>query len=240
MENTSISFCHHTMNFWTGCQQISPGCDHCYMFAGQRRYGKDPEAIRRTGEKNWKDPYSWHRKAVKEGERKRVFTCSWSDFFIQEADAWRPQAWRVIRETPALDWLILTKRPGRIRYCLPPDWGDGYPHVWLGVSVESQAYKWRIETVKKIPAVVRWLSVEPLLEDLGALDLSGIHWAIVGGESGKDFRPMPHEWVRPIRDQCLQHGVAFYFKQSAGKCPETGPALEEEDGSFTKWEQYPV
>jgi protein gp37 len=92
------------------------------MFTAQRRYGQDPEVIKRTASATWKEPYRWHREAVTAGTAARVFTCSWSDFFHKDADPWRPEAWQVIRDTPALQYQILTKRPGRIRQSLPPDW----------------------------------------------------------------------------------------------------------------------
>jgi protein gp37 len=239
--DTLIRWCHHTWNPWQGCTWASPGCDHCYMYARAERFHQDPTVVRKSLT-TWKDTYAWNRKALTEGKRKRVFTCSLSDFFHQDAAPWREEAWKVIRETPALDYLILTKRPGRIRYCLPEDWGTGYPNVWLGVSIESKAYLWRMEMLRVISATVRWLSLEPLLEDLGTLDLFGIAWAVVGGESGNrsnNFRPMPHAWARAIRDQCVQHGVAFFFKQSAARTDGLGTALQEEDGTGAGWEQFP-
>jgi protein gp37 len=240
-KDTNISWAHHTWNPWQGCTWASPGCDHCYMYAWAERFHQDPTVVRKS-QSTWNDPYTWHRKALKEGKRKRVFTCSLSDFFHQDADAWRNDAWKVIRETPALDYLILTKRPGRIHHCLPDDWGNGYRNVWLGVSIESKTYLWRMAALKTIPAPVRWLSVEPLLEDLGILDLTGIQWVVVGGESGNrsnNFRPMDHAWARAIRDQCVQHGVAFFFKQSSGWKDGLDPELQEEDGTRTVWEQFP-
>src|SRR5262245_37220659 len=125
MENSRISWTGHTWNPWVGCDQISPGCDFCYMFTAQRRYGQDPTVVRRTGAATWRKPYKWHKNALVPGALTPVFTCSWSDFFHKEADLWRADAWNVIKETPALTYQVLTKRPGRIPYCLPPDWGDG-------------------------------------------------------------------------------------------------------------------
>ena len=109
---------------------------------------------------------------------------------------------------------------------LPTDWGQGYPNVWLGVSVENPKFTWRIDILRDIPAPVRFLSVEPLLAPLPALNLRGIDWVIVGGESGPGYRPMPHEWVRPIYEQCQREQVAFFFKQSAAPRQEMGIALD--------------
>ena len=168
----------------------------------------------------------------------RVFTCSISDFFIKQADPWRASAWKVIRETPNLTYLILTKRPHRILECLPPDWGRGYPNVWLGTSVGCNLTMWRVDALRKVPACVRFISAEPLLEDIsGKLNLDGIHWLITGGESGSgphsEFvyseknwrlyfdpnksgngrRTMKLEWARKLLDMSRAAKIPFYFKQ---------------------------
>ena len=144
-------------------------------------------------------------------------------------DAERIKMWDLIRATPNLDWQLLTKRANRIRECLPGDWGDGYANVWLGVSCENRAHGLpRVDHLRTIPAVIRFLSVEPLLEDLGDFDLIGIDWVIVGGESGAKFRPMDHQWARNIRELCAANGVAFFFKQSAAFRTEMGTQLDGE------------
>jgi len=238
-KETHISWAHHTWNPWIGCTKVSPGCDHCYMFTAQRRFGRNPEVVMAT--KTWNDPLRWDSQAFKRGQRRRVFTCSWSDFFHPDADQWRADAWTTFKMTRMLDYLILTKRPGRIPYCLPVDWEDGdtYPNVWFGVSAESKDYLWRIDMLKKTSAPVLFISFEPLLEDLGDLDLSGIDWVIVGGESGSGYRPMDHAWVRRIRDACDRSFVRFYFKQSAALKSEQGTLLMEEDGSRHEWREFP-
>jgi len=137
-----------------------------------------------------------------------------------------------IAMTQNLDWLLLSKRPAQICQCLPEGWGHGWANVWLGVSVENREHGLtRVDILRTIPAVVRFLSCEPLLEDLGTIDLTGISWAIVGGESGLSpsnprYRHMAHDWARSIRDQCAAAGVAFFFKQSAGLKPGTGVELD--------------
>jgi protein gp37 len=194
------------------------------MFTAQERYGRDPARVVRT--KTWGDPPRWQRQAAAAGRVELVFTCSWSDWFHVAADGWRAEAWAVVKRCPNLQFQILTKRADRIAANLPPDWGAGYPNVWLGVSVEDRRYGLpRVELLRPVPAAVRFLSVEPLLEDVGRVELRGIDWVIVGGESGPGFRPMRHEWARSLRDQCAAAGVAFFFKQSSGLRPETGVEL---------------
>src|SRR3990172_1227802 len=138
-DTTGIAWTDKTWNPWKGCTKISPGCKNCYMYKEQTRYGSDPSVVTRT--KTWRDPYRWNKEAEATGERKLVFTCSWSDVFHDAADEWRPEFWRVIRETPNLTYQILTKRQERIADNLPGDWGaSGYSNVWFGVSVENQEY----------------------------------------------------------------------------------------------------
>jgi protein gp37 len=182
-EETKIAWADDTWNPWRGCTRINPGCKNCYMFTEQRRYGLDPAVVTRS--KTWGEPARWNRKAEAASVIRRVFTCSWSDFFHENADPWRDEAWEIIRSTPYLMYMILTKRSENIRDHLPSYWGDGYPNVWLGVSVEDRRHGLpRIDVLRTIPAAVRFLSIEPLLEDLGPIDLTGIDWVIVGGESG--------------------------------------------------------
>ena len=165
---SKIEWTDYTWNPWRGCTRVSAGCRFCYMFSAQKRYGNDPSVVVRT--KTWAQPFKWQREAERDCvHRWLVFVCSWSDFFHEDADQWRDDAWDVIRRCPGLIFQILTKRPKRIVGCLPADWGDGYPNVWLGVSVEDQkAADERIPILLKIPAAVRFLSCEPLL---GEIDL---------------------------------------------------------------------
>lgn len=209
-ERTGIAWTDATWNPWQGCTKVSPGCAHCYMYREKTRYGQDPETVVRSAPGTFLAPRKWK-------DPRRVFTCSWSDFFHPAADAWRADAWDIIRETPHLTYQILTKRPGRIPDALPADWGKGWPHVHLGVSVESQRFVLRINALRTVPAAVRFLSAEPLL---GALDLTGltdgIGWVICGGESGPGARPMSDDWARGLRDQCAAAGVPYFLKQLGG------------------------
>jgi len=140
-----------------------------------------------------------------------------ADVFEEQAPAGQlARLWNLIRLTPNLDWQLLTKRAHRIAESLPPDWADGYSNVWLGTSVEDQRVINRIRELSAVPAVVRFLSVEPLLGPIRRLPLKGIDWIIVGGESGPNARPIKTEWVFDIRRQCRAAGVAFFFKQWGG------------------------
>lgn len=235
-ENTGISWTDHTFNPWVGCEKVSAGCKNCYMYEEQARRGIDPRVVRLVSKATFLKPYLWAKK-----DPGLVFTCSYSDFFIEDADLWRAGAWQVIQDTPELTYQILTKRPENILDRLPDDWGDGYPNVWLGVSVENQeAAESRIDTLLRTPAALRFLSVEPLL---GPLDLTpwlmkspGIDWVIVGGESGKNFRALYLDWARQVRDDCTAAGVAFHFKQVGGRHHDDGGRLL--DGR--EWLEFPV
>lgn len=206
---TRIDWTDRTWNPWTGCTKVSPGCAHCYMFSGQRRWGRDPEIVSRS-KTTFHEPLRWR-------EPDFVFTCSWSDWFHPEADAWRAEAWEIIRRTPHLTYQILTKRPELIAARLPADWGEGWPNVWLGVSAEyRRQFVERVELLRQVPAVMRFVSAEPLLGPQPDLDLDGIGWLIAGGESGEGCRPCHPEWLRELGDQCRSAGVEFWLKQLGG------------------------
>jgi protein gp37 len=214
---SQIEWTEATWNPWHGCRKVSPGCAHCYMYRDKIRYGQDPSSVVR-GKTTFELPLKWK-------DSRLIFTCSWSDFFIEEADQWRKAAWDIIRSTAHHTYQILTKRPERIGNHLPNDWP--LPNVWLGVSVENPHFYWRIAVLREIPAFVRFLSLEPLLAAMPDLPLDGISWVIVGGESGPKCRPMKSEWVCEIRDRCRDAGVPFFFKQWGGKRKHvTGRRLE--------------
>lgn len=212
----------YTFNAWEGCQKVSPGCANCYaerrdkQYHGGEHWG--PNGTRKMmSESYWKQPLKWNRDAQAAGERRRVFCSSLADVFEGRPGLVEPRSrlFKLIQKTPNLDWLLLTKRPENIISltiwsapgCKPSE------NIWFGATVENQKEKRRIDDLRKIPAAVRFLSCEPLLEDLGNLDLTGIHWLIVGGESGPNARPMHPKWARSLRDQCQAAGVPFFFKQ---------------------------
>jgi protein gp37 len=189
-ENSGISWTDHTFNPWIGCTKISAACDHCYAetLATQRlgvQWG--PHAERRlTKPSTWNMPRRWNRQAEREGRRFRVFCASLADVFDNQApEEWRAGLWQIIHDTPHLDWLLLTKRPQNVRKMLPdpavgqhPAWGDGWANVWLGTTVESQREAdLRIPHLLDVPAAVRFLSMEPLLE---AVDLTDVRTTAAG------------------------------------------------------------
>lgn len=215
-ENSGIGWTDHTMNFWQGCHKVSTECQHCYIDGLMKLAGRQPfNGPMRTVD--WSKPAKWNRQAAKAGRRLRIFTCSMSDFFHEGADQWRPEAWQVIRDCPNLDWLVLTKRPERVREQLPDDWGDGYPNVWLGVTCGARSSLHRVELLQRLPAQLRFISAEPLLESIDFrqhLDGS-IHWIITGCEQAAKTkrRAMELDWVRDIDAQCREAGIAHFFKQ---------------------------
>lgn len=205
MEYSKISWTDHTWNPWVGCSHVSQECDHCYAdFLVTNRMGRDFTQPWRT--KTWRDPFRWNAKALELekqlGRRVRVFCASLTDFFLKEADPWRSEAWEVIRRCTNLDFLILTKRPARILRHLPADWGTGYRNVWLGTTCGVRSSYPRVDVLRHIPARVRFVSGEPLLESLADVNLTGIHWMIAGGKSGSKFRPMEERWAVELRDLC--------------------------------------
>jgi protein gp37 len=170
----------------------------------------------RNSDKVWAEPISWNaalEKADDPSRRLRVFCMSMGDIFDAEVeDERRDEVFELIDKTPRLDWLLLTKRPGEaVRYYEKNGWPK---HAWIGTSVELQKWAFRAETIKKIPAPVRFLSMEPLLGPV-TVDLDGIDWVIVGGESGPNFRSMPKHWVLHVQRQCREAKVPFFFKQWA-------------------------
>ena len=222
-DKTEIAWADSTYNPWWGCSKVGPGCDHCYAEALDKRTGGNHWGIRSApramSEDNWRKPRRWQKKAEKDGQPRKVFCgsmCDWTDKNAPEGQ--RERLWELIRETPMLHWQLLTKRAPNIVKCLPDDWDSGYQNVMLGVTVENRKHGLRrLDVLREIPAKVRFLSIEPLLENLGDLDLSGIHWVIVGGESGHHARFMEAGWVERIQDQCDEQGVPFFFKQWGGR-----------------------
>lgn len=238
-DSTEIAWTDSTFNPWWGCAKLSPGCANCYAEAFDRRTGGDHWGTGKTprtmSASNWANPLKWQREAERTGIRRKVFCGSMCDWAATEGSATeRTRLWDAIRCTPILDWQLLTKRASRIAELLPDDWGDGYANVWLGVSVEDWAHGVpRIDILRRIPARVRFLSCEPLLDDLGPMDLAGIGWVIVGGESGPKARPMDPEWVDSIQDQCSAQGVPFFFKQWGGRKGKGGCILHGNE--FKAW-----
>jgi protein gp37 len=195
---------------------------------GLRLWG--PEAARQVTKGPWRDVVRWDTAARADGIRRRVFCGSLCDVFESHptADATRPRVWETIRACSGLDWLLLTKRPERIADHLPPDWRGGWPHVWLGTTVEDMRVAPRVDVLRSVPAAVRFVSYEPALGPLDDLDLRGIDWLIYGGESGPGRRPDRRVWARSMRDRCRSCGVAYWHKQESGPRMGQGEALDGE------------
>ena len=232
-ENSGIEWTHHTFNPWIGCTKVSPACDNCYAEAFEARFGRGwgPHAGRRRT-KTWGNPVKWNKRLDGTGRRERVFCASLADVFDNSpgiTSGWRGDLWALIRSTPNLDWLLLTKRPQNIAKMLPDEygvgtWGDGWANVWLGTTVENQTEAdRRIPHLLDVPAPVRFVSCEPLLgsvnlrPSMGWLGADAINWVIAGGESGANYRPGNPKWFRHLRDQCNRADVPFLFKQWEGK-----------------------
>lgn len=228
-DRSGIEWTESTWNPTTGCDRVSPGCDNCYALTlakrlkamGSEKYQEDGDP--RTSGPGFKLtihpdvldlPRSWRQPRV-------VFVDSMSDLFHPDVPtAFIRQVFDVIKDTPQHTYQILTKRSQRLRKVadeLSWPW-----NLWMGVSVENDKYRFRIDHLREVPAAIRFLSLEPLLGPLDHLDLDEIHWVIVGGESGPHARPMEEAWVDDIRIQCEVTGVPFFFKQWGGRTPKAG------------------
>ncbi len=221
---SAISWTDHSFAPWFGCAKVSPACDHCYAEAWTlcfRKAGWGPHAARaRSAASTWQGPLAWNRQAEREGAPRFLFCSELSDVFDNRAPAeWRADLWQLVRATPALVWLVLTKRPQNFRRMLPADWGAGYLNVWLGVTAEDQREAARrLPLLCRTPAARRFVSAEPLL---GPLDLrpwlGAVSWMIAGCESAPGKRPGAREtdlaWARALRDQAEAASVSFYLKQ---------------------------
>ncbi len=218
-DSSTIEWTDATWNPVRGCTELSPGCARCYAKVFAERWRGIPGHpyeqgfdLRLVPEK-LSQPLLWRRPRT-------IFVNSMSDLFHEGVDA--GFIGQVIRVMELADWHIyqvLTKRAERMRAIVSSRHPhlDAERHVWLGVSVENRKHGVpRIDRLRETPAAVRFLSVEPLLEDLGEVDLQGIDWVIVGGESGNGARPMRREWVRSIREQCVERSIPFFFKQWGG------------------------
>jgi len=276
-ENSKIEWTNHTFNPWVGCQKVSPACDHCYAEEWAKRFGRDFNVPTRTSAANWKKPLKWNRvaeiqynawekfKAANPGmtndqlaaagfakpERPRVFCASLADVFDNRVPAeWREDLFELIRITPHLDWLLLTKRIGNVARMVPAIWTTtcAWPkNVQMGITVCNQP-EWDrdVDKLLALPAPLHFVSFEPLLADInlwqcpvcggggcercngsGDRKYLDIGWAIVGGESGPKARPMHPAWARSLRDQCAAAGVPFLFKQWGEFAPNW---LNDDDG----------
>jgi len=204
-------------NFWIGCEPLTIECNGCFASRKTIWNGRSPRNVTRTRFPVFFAPLKW--------EPSVIYVMPWSDFFIEGADDCRDEAWSVIRRTPQHTWLILTKRPENILKRLPQTWGEGWPHVWLGVSVGDDRFTYRIDELFRVPAARYWVAAEPLIGPLrlqpylpGSRLFDGkvLDWVVCGAEGGKAPRPMELWWARGPRDECRETGTPFYMKQMGG------------------------
>lgn len=237
-DKTAIEWTDATWNPVTGCTKITRGCDRCYAARFSERFRGVPGHPFASGfdltlrPERLTQPLRWARP-------KMVFVNSMSDLFHKEV----PRAFvdQVFDTMEGADWhtfQVLTKRSSLMRDYLRQRYGSGRgpAHIWCGVSVEDMQAASRIAHLRDSSAGIRFLSVEPLIGPVGIIDLTGVDWVIAGGESGPGARPIRPEWVRSVRDQCIDQGVAFFFKQWGGLRPKSGG--RELDGR--EWNQFPA
>lgn len=237
MNETAISWTNVTWNPVHGCSKVSEGCRNCYAEALSLKRGwtKKPWTQPNAAENVMLKPAKL-RDPYKIKDPSRIFVNSMSDLFHELIpDDYITRVFEVMNDLPRHTFQILTKRPGRAA-SWPGPWS---PNIWMGTSIEDQRAAHRLDDLRPCQAQTLFISFEPLIGPIADVNLSGYAWAIVGGESGPHRRPMPHAWARAIRDLCRKEGIAFFFKQSAAWRTELGTALQHEDGTFWKWEQYP-
>lgn len=241
-DHSNIEWTGSTWNPVTGCDRVSAGCDHCYALTlskrlkamGQTKYQADGDP--RTSGPGF--GLTLHRDTLEEPLRwtapRTIFVNSMSDLFHAKVPiGYIQDVFAVIAETPQHTYQVLTKRSLRLRRLAEQlDWPE---NLWMGVSVENDDVLYRIDHLRAVPAAVRFLSCEPLLGSLAAIDLTGISWVIAGGESGLHYRPVQIDWVRELRDACTTAGVPFFFKQWGGRTPKTLGRLL--DGRL--WDEMP-
>lgn len=233
-KESKISWTEATWNPFYGCHKVSSGCKFCYMYRDQERYGQNPKVVIRS-KSNFNAPLKWK-------DPKIIFTCSWSDWFIEEADEWRDELWKIIKATPYHTYQILTKRPERILDHLPSDWNDGYANVWLGISAENdKMFINRMFEFGKVKAKVKFVSAEPLLEEINLNyviknqkpdGMDRLDWVIIGAESGNGsipndpkakyrYRECEIKWIESMVDQCTETKVPVFVKQLGSHLAKT-------------------
>jgi protein gp37 len=233
-DGSAIEWTEATWNPVTGCDQISPGCGHCYAKTFAERWRGVPGHPYEQGFdlRFWPErldqPSKWKRPRM-------IFVNSMSDLFHERIPlGFIEQVFNTMAATEQHTFQILTKRHERLAELAPElDWPE---NVWMGVSIENRRFVKRADYLRQVPAQVRFISAEPLLGHLEGLDLDGIHWLIAGGESGPGYRPVKLEWLIDLRDRCRHEGVAFFFKQWGGRTPKAGG--RQLDGE--EWNEMPT
>ena len=229
-----------TWNLWHGCKKVSPGCANCYMFRRDEEYGKDPTNVHKTSSFNL--PVRKYRSGPYKGLNRipagsLIYTCFTSDFFIEEADDWRPEAWDMIRRRPDCSFFMITKRPERILQCLPADWGKGWDHVHISCTCEDQTRAdCRLPVFLKLPIRHKSITHEPMLEAIDIRKYLAEYGSSVnedesrilesvscGGESGPKARICDYGWVLNTHIQCVEYGVPFHFHQTGARLRRSVP-----------------
>ena len=213
-----------TWNLWHGCQKISTGCAHCYVYRTDAKYDRDSAQVYKT--QNFNLPLKKDRKgAYKIPSGTLVYTCFTSDFLLEAADEWRAEAWKMMKIRSDCTFLFITKRIDRFSQCVPPDWGEGYPNVVVCCTVENQdRADYRLPYLLSAKAKYKEIICSPLLEsiELSRFLSPEIRGVTVGGESGEDARVCDYGWVLDIRRQCVAANVPFFFQQTGARFLKDG------------------
>lgn len=254
MATTEIEWTDATWNPVGGCSIVSKGCSNCYAMALARRLeamgvpkykgltrqsGKRPvwNGVIRENHRDLSIPYTWKKPRT-------IFVNSMSDLFHElVSDHFIEAVWQVMRDTPRHQYQILTKRPDRMAAFVKKRVPIVLPNVWLGTSVENAEVVDRIRHLQQTPATIRFISFEPLIGPVGTLDLTSIHWAIVGGESGQGARPIREEWIDTIHEQCIASDTAFFFKQWGAWGKDAKYRSKKANGREyrgKKWDEMPM
>ena len=254
MAETQIEWTDATWNPVAGCNVVSAGCTNCYAMEMAKRLesmgvAKYAGLTRKSGKRSvWNGivredktalsiPISWKKP-------RKIFVNSMSDLFHESvSEKFILEVWNVMRQTPHHNYQILTKRPERMVEIVSKCIQEVLPNVWLGTSVEDETVVTRIDALRLAPAAIRFISFEPLIGSVGMVDLKDIHWAIVGGESGKYARPVCEEWIDEIYEQCLISNTAFFFKQWGTWGKDNKRRSKKANGREYKgqvWDQMPI
>mgnify|MGYP003363706125 FL=1 len=212
-------------NLWHGCHKLSAGCLHCYVYRGDAKRDVDSSVVSQT--KNFDLPLRKKRNGeFKISSGTLVYTCFTSDFFVEDADKWRAEAWEMMHQRSDLHFMMITKRIDRVANCLPANWGDGYDNVTICCTVENQSCaNYRLPIYKEVPIKHKIIICEPLLEKIDLTPYYVGEWIeqiVAGGESGYDARPCDFDWVMELRRICIENHVSFWFKQTGSKFIKEG------------------
>jgi len=254
MAETQIEWTDATWNPVAGCSVITAGCSNCYAMAMARRLeamgvSKYEGLTRQSGGRSvWKGVIREDRSSldIPRGWKKprKIFVNSMSDLFHEKvSDKFILEVWRVMEDTPHHKYQILTKRPERMAHVVADLLEKVLPNVWLGTSVENKEVADRIGHLRRVPAAIRFISFEPLIAPVGQVDLTDIHWAIVGGESGRGARPIREEWIDEIYAGCIHYKTAFFFKQWGAWGKDNKKRSKKANGRIYRgqtWSEMPI